>query len=839
MSSVLDVVLGAGKATANKAIGLPVVCVDLDGVLASYSGTGWQGVESIGEPIPGAVEFMDELSREFSITVFTTRTKADLPARDEEDGDYTPEDLAAIVRDWLDAHQFSYDEVYVGQGKPLAVAYLDDRAVTCVPEEAGQTAYQNAIASARDLAERNKKSLLASAFGVASPALWVARGVWNYQAAIGTKSRLKIRWTTGDPSPNRCKECQSLIGQIVRLGEAFTTAKGRQVYNPPEPHKNCRCRLEVVTGSKSAIFGALGAKSSLFVGKAGESFFSSCERDDQGHCVAGSGSGGAAGSDEAGATGGEAGEPARPDTPFQKWQDRQEKRDNLREAIAGADTSKFEAKELRAAWDAIRGDMSGMSTDETNAKIDAAAAASGDYFDDIVNSLSDLDFDTEKEAAALAKLADKFKAELAKKADAWKKVNEAVDQAIEEKNKLEEAGSGVEEPELDEPDGPEEEEYPDEPDEPDDDGGDEPEPPGRNDTYTGNDALGNPVVDAPMYDDDEEYEDAVSDFKKEHAEWKETNDKYKKDYAQYEKDVAAYEKETAAIDKRNEKAQAAHDKAVEAAEKKYDKEYAAYEKAEEKFEAAVAKANEKISKLQDKAIDLFSEFEEADDEALDALAEKQQEILEAIEAKVDAEEEKDEQPEETDEDADYENAQLDQWRQSDEVKKLRAAELEKYNKEHGEPKSGLAQSVVGLAIAHTLKARHATLDEALAASKPRPRSLRGVRRWLSEWKEIPAAATVVEHFPRVEQKENYTCGAACLSAVAKFYGVEGSEAEEEWFAKKLGTSPQDGTPPPRMINLAKEMGLEVRHSGQMDAAKLRRLVEEGIPVVVLVQAWAK
>lgn len=100
------------------------VCVDFDGVLCRYDG--WKGEDHFGEPLPGALEFMRLLYGVAKVVVFTTRTKADTPGRPEGT---TPESLALKVKQWLYDHGMPYHEVYVGQGKPLAAAYVDDRAV--------------------------------------------------------------------------------------------------------------------------------------------------------------------------------------------------------------------------------------------------------------------------------------------------------------------------------------------------------------------------------------------------------------------------------------------------------------------------------------------------------------------------------------------------------------------------------------------------------------------------------------------------------------------------------------------------------------------------------------
>lgn len=96
------------------------IAVDLDGVLAEYDV--WRGPEHIGEPIAGAREFMHGLQvlTQSEVVVHTTR----------EDKDF--------VDAWLDKHGFGElgIKVHRGGGKPIAVAYVDDRAVSCCPQGA-------------------------------------------------------------------------------------------------------------------------------------------------------------------------------------------------------------------------------------------------------------------------------------------------------------------------------------------------------------------------------------------------------------------------------------------------------------------------------------------------------------------------------------------------------------------------------------------------------------------------------------------------------------------------------------------------------------------------------
>lgn len=42
--------------------------------------------------------------------------------------------LAYGIKEYMDKHELPYDEIYVGQGKPVASYYVDDRGVRCLPQ---------------------------------------------------------------------------------------------------------------------------------------------------------------------------------------------------------------------------------------------------------------------------------------------------------------------------------------------------------------------------------------------------------------------------------------------------------------------------------------------------------------------------------------------------------------------------------------------------------------------------------------------------------------------------------------------------------------------------------
>ena len=104
------------------------VALDVDGTIAKYDT--WKGIDDIGDPIPGAVEFTKKLSEIAKVLIYTTRTKV-MPDRK----DLSPEDLVKIIKTWLDKNGFYYDKIYSGQGKPITSAIIDDRSVECAPQK--------------------------------------------------------------------------------------------------------------------------------------------------------------------------------------------------------------------------------------------------------------------------------------------------------------------------------------------------------------------------------------------------------------------------------------------------------------------------------------------------------------------------------------------------------------------------------------------------------------------------------------------------------------------------------------------------------------------------------
>jgi hypothetical protein len=128
----------------------PRVCVDLDGVLASYDK--WRGLDHIGDPVEGALEFAKALDKKADIVIFTSRCSSE---RIEEEGSaLSAGQLRIRIVEWLEKHGFPYADVYVGQGKPRAVAFIDDRSIACSPQR-DPKAFDNALDSLKGLLRRS------------------------------------------------------------------------------------------------------------------------------------------------------------------------------------------------------------------------------------------------------------------------------------------------------------------------------------------------------------------------------------------------------------------------------------------------------------------------------------------------------------------------------------------------------------------------------------------------------------------------------------------------------------------------------------------------------------
>lgn len=103
------------------------VAVDIDGVIAQYDK--WRGLDLLGAPIQGAREFLLALGERWRVWIHSTRLT---PKYHPE---VAPGRLRQIIREYLDINDLFYDDVWGSRGKPMAIAYVDDRGVMCRPQD--------------------------------------------------------------------------------------------------------------------------------------------------------------------------------------------------------------------------------------------------------------------------------------------------------------------------------------------------------------------------------------------------------------------------------------------------------------------------------------------------------------------------------------------------------------------------------------------------------------------------------------------------------------------------------------------------------------------------------
>ena len=84
------------------------------------------------------------------------------------------------------------------------------------------------------------------------------------------------------------------------------------------------------------------------------------------------------------------------------------------------------------------------------------------------------------------------------------------------------------------------------------------------------------------------------------------------------------------------------------------------------------------------------------------------------------------------------------------------------------------------------------------------------------------------------QTFDFDCGAKALQTVMAYYGVE---VREDELMNALGTG-AEGTPIAGMVAVSRQHGFDVKASAGWTLREVKRIVDAGHPVIVLLQAWA-
>jgi len=110
-------------------MGKPILCLDFDGVIHSYS-SGWKGAHVCDDPpVPGTLEFLYEATKHFTVQVYSSRSK--YPSGRYAMRRYLKRHFAVPLtfspqhnHDWL------HEAIGMPWFKPAALITIDDRALT-------------------------------------------------------------------------------------------------------------------------------------------------------------------------------------------------------------------------------------------------------------------------------------------------------------------------------------------------------------------------------------------------------------------------------------------------------------------------------------------------------------------------------------------------------------------------------------------------------------------------------------------------------------------------------------------------------------------------------------
>src|SRR5690349_11016110 len=105
---------------------MKTIAVDFDGVIHAYS-KGWADGSCYDQPVPGALEALLKLAKNYAVFIFSTREPAQILEWMVHQG-FTPHDQVRLVPE---GEKFWNEKGVIGitNRKLAAIAYIDDRAV--------------------------------------------------------------------------------------------------------------------------------------------------------------------------------------------------------------------------------------------------------------------------------------------------------------------------------------------------------------------------------------------------------------------------------------------------------------------------------------------------------------------------------------------------------------------------------------------------------------------------------------------------------------------------------------------------------------------------------------
>ena len=91
--------------------------------------------------------------------------------------------------------------------------------------------------------------------------------------------------------------------------------------------------------------------------------------------------------------------------------------------------------------------------------------------------------------------------------------------------------------------------------------------------------------------------------------------------------------------------------------------------------------------------------------------------------------------------------------------------------------------------------------------------------------------------PLTRQSSDYTCGVAVLQSILYFHDAH-DDYSEDTLVKELKADPVNGTSYKAMADFARSKGYLVDIRTEMALDDIRNIIDNRVPVIVLIQAWA-
>ena len=94
------------------------IAIDFDGVIHNFDKGFYDGT-CYGEPLPGSLDAIKELSKNYKIIIFTAKSKPSRPLIKGKTG-------TELVKEWLKKHKVLKYISEITSEKPRAMLYIDD-----------------------------------------------------------------------------------------------------------------------------------------------------------------------------------------------------------------------------------------------------------------------------------------------------------------------------------------------------------------------------------------------------------------------------------------------------------------------------------------------------------------------------------------------------------------------------------------------------------------------------------------------------------------------------------------------------------------------------------------